>query len=264
MSNYAVIVQNDESKWNDIKGDLYNYPVTHRNILINSRQVIYYKGNMTNKNSLRYRLSPYAHYFGTGLVGESIVDPDSSKNDLFCEILEYREFEEAVPIKIVGEYLEEIPKSKERYYWRFGVREISRSTFENILNAAKVGSYKRTLTNENEDLESYETVEGNVKKRFSSYYERNPFYRNKAIEIHGLTCMVCSFNFEEFYGSVGKGYIHVHHNKPISISGPTRINPHVDLSVLCPNCHSMIHRKKNHTLSIEELREETVSQQDHC
>ena len=26
MSEYAVIIQNDESKWDDIKGELYNYP----------------------------------------------------------------------------------------------------------------------------------------------------------------------------------------------------------------------------------------------
>ena len=26
MSEYAVITQNDESKWEDIKGELYNYP----------------------------------------------------------------------------------------------------------------------------------------------------------------------------------------------------------------------------------------------
>ena len=32
MSNYAVIVQNDESKWDDVKGDLYNYPASYNTI----------------------------------------------------------------------------------------------------------------------------------------------------------------------------------------------------------------------------------------
>jgi predicted HNH restriction endonuclease len=67
--------------------------------------------------------------------------------------------------------------------------------------------------------------------------------------------MACGFNFEAQYGELGKGFIHVHHNKPISEMGPTRINPYSDLSVLCPNCHAMIHRKKDRTLSVEELKE---------
>jgi 5-methylcytosine-specific restriction enzyme A len=73
--------------------------------------------------------------------------------------------------------------------------------------------------------------------------------------VHGLSCVVCRFNFEAVYGVWGKGFIHVHHNKPISESGPTSINPQTDLSVVCPNCHAMIHRDKNHTLSVQELRE---------
>jgi len=65
--------------------------------------------------------------------------------------------------------------------------------------------------------------------------------------------MACGLNFEEKYGNLGKGFIHVHHNKPLSELGPTRINPQTDMSVLCPNCHAMIHRKKDQTLSLEEL-----------
>ncbi len=254
MSNYAIIVQNDESKWDDVKGDLYNYPNTYKNILTKGCYVIYYKGKMKNKCYLPYRLSPEPHYFGIGVVGDSIIDPDSDKGDLYCEILDYHEFEQAVPIKIAGEYLEDIPDSKKSNYWRFGVREISKNTYERILAHASLREYTVHLPNERGELESYEHIEGTEKKRFSSYYERNPFYRNKAIEIHGLTCMACGFNFERVYGKHGKGFIHVHHNKPISESGPTRINPRTDMSVLCPNCHAMIHRSKKHTLSLEELK----------
>jgi hypothetical protein len=32
MSDFAVIVQNDESAWDDIKGDLYHYPSTYQSI----------------------------------------------------------------------------------------------------------------------------------------------------------------------------------------------------------------------------------------
>lgn len=66
--------------------------------------------------------------------------------------------------------------------------------------------------------------------------------------------MGCGFNFEKIYGELGKGFIHVHHNKPVSETGATHIDPATDMSVLCPNCHSMVHRKKDYTLSLEELK----------
>lgn len=57
MSDYAVIVQNDESKWDDIKGDLYNYPSTYKSILTPGCRVVYYKGNMKNAAFASHRLS---------------------------------------------------------------------------------------------------------------------------------------------------------------------------------------------------------------
>ena len=254
MSAYAVIVQNDQSKWDDVKGDLYNYPRTYKNILTNGCKVIYYKGRMTNPVFATQRLSPEAHYFGIAIVGDSIIDPDSPKQDRFCELLEYQEFEKPVPIKVNGQYLEDVSGSREKNYWRFGVRQLSRDVYHKILQYTTLSGYKRALPNENHEHESFNTVEGNKLVRYSSYYERNPFYRINAIEIHGLTCMACKFNFEDAYGDLGRGFIHVHHNKPLSETGPTRINPRTDLSVLCANCHSMIHRKKITTLSVGQLK----------
>jgi putative restriction endonuclease len=255
MSDYAVIVQNDESKWDDIKGDLYNYPSTYRAILGPGCRVIYYKGKMRNPAFTPHRLSSDAHYFGIGVVGESIIDPDSPRNERYCEILEYQEFEVTVATKEGDEYLEPIPESKKKNYWRFGVRAISKQTYERILSKAKIKGYEIALPSSNQELESFQPVDGTKKARFSSYYERNPFNRGRAIEIHGLTCMACGFNFEKQFGALGRGFIHVHHNKPISVSGPTKINPKTDMSVLCPNCHAMIHRQKEKTLTVQELRE---------
>lgn len=48
MTNYAVIVQNDESKWDDTKGDLYHYPSTYKNILTTGCKIAYYKGTFLN------------------------------------------------------------------------------------------------------------------------------------------------------------------------------------------------------------------------
>jgi len=253
MSEFAVIVQNDESKWDDVKGDLYHYPNKYRGTLTPGCKILYYKGKMTDKSFLPHRLSPEPHYFGVGIIGDSIEDPESTKKDQYCEILEYHEFEEAVPIKIGDDYLEDIPQSKKRNYWRDGVRKITKQVYERILSHTKIKGYALSLPSPHHELESY-GLDGKKKVRFSSYYERNPFYRNKALEIHKLSCLACGFNFERFYGGLGKGYIHVHHNKPISETGPTRINPQTDLSTVCPNCHAMIHKNKNHTLSIAEIK----------
>ena len=41
MSDYAVIVQNDESAWDDSKGDLYHYPPRYQEILTPGCKVVY-------------------------------------------------------------------------------------------------------------------------------------------------------------------------------------------------------------------------------
>lgn len=106
---------------------------------------------------------------------------------------------------------------------------------------------------ENNEFESY--VEGTQKQKYVTYYERIPENRRQAVKIHGVTCKGCGFNFEKFYGSYGKDFIHIHHINPISeLDEPRAINPETDLIPLCPNCHSMVHRLKNKTLSIEELK----------
>lgn len=76
-------------------------------------------------------------------------------------------------------------------------------------------------------------------------YERNPFARKTCLEFYGYTCTVCTFNFQDKYGAVGKDFIHVHHLTQISKARKKGdINPINDLRPVCPNCHAMIHRRK--------------------
>ncbi len=110
-----------------------------------------------------------------------------------------------------------------------------------------------------EDLAAEEVengnVEGNVKFYYGKQYERNAENRQRAIQIHGLDCYVCGFNFEAAYGERGAGFIEVHHLKPLSsLEEATEINPNTDLVPLCANCHRMIHRRNNDVLTIEELK----------
>ncbi|SFB38593.1 HNH endonuclease [Clostridium frigidicarnis] len=97
--------------------------------------------------------------------------------------------------------------------------------------------------------------EGKKISYYTTRYERNIKNRTRAIEIHGTKCMACGFDFEKVYGELGRAYIEVHHVSPLSsIEDEVKINPKTDLIAVCSNCHRMIHRKKNHVLSLEELK----------
>jgi 5-methylcytosine-specific restriction protein A len=112
----------------------------------------------------------------------------------------------------------------------------------------------------NGDLETIrleeEYFEGKAKERYTTYYGRNPQLRTQTILIHGTQCKVCGFEFEKIYGKHGAGFIEVHHLRPVSsLDKETKADPLSDMTVVCSNCHRMIHHRKNQVLSIDELRE---------
>jgi hypothetical protein len=73
--------------------------------------------------------------------------------------------------------------------------------------------------------------------------------------IHGrLFCEVCNLDFEKVYGELGQDYIEGHHKVPLSQLTSETESTIDDIALLCSNCHSMIHRKKE-CLSVEELRQ---------
>ncbi len=75
-------------------------------------------------------------------------------------------------------------------------------------------------------------------------YERNQKARRECVAKKGFRCLVCGKDFEEQYGSIGKGFIHIHHLTPISSIGKEyELNVDKDLAPVCPNCHYMLHRK---------------------
>ncbi|QPR27277.1 HNH endonuclease [Edwardsiella hoshinae] len=103
--------------------------------------------------------------------------------------------------------------------------------------------------------ESY--VEGAKKNITVNAYEREPEARRACINHHGTVCQCCGFDFEQHYGTHGKGFIHVHHIWPLSTLGDGyQIDPINDLVPLCPNCHAMVHRGNvDKPLSVEQLRD---------
>jgi len=110
------------------------------------------------------------------------------------------------------------------------------------------------LASELEKQKSYS--EGTPNQVVVTKYERNPYARKTCIEYYGFTCVVCNFNFEKYYGNLGKDFIHVHHLKQIADIGKEyTINPIKDLRPVCPNCHAMIHKRKE-PYSIEEIKKQ--------
>ncbi|MEP7197984.1 MAG: HNH endonuclease [Saprospiraceae bacterium] len=98
-------------------------------------------------------------------------------------------------------------------------------------------------------------AEGEVEYLISKRYERSKINRAICIELHGPICQVCELNFNDAYGNIGEGFIHVHHVNLLSNQGGSKIiNPETDLIPVCPNCHAMLHRT-NPPYSIKDLRE---------
>lgn len=91
--------------------------------------------------------------------------------------------------------------------------------------------------------EPAERYEGKARQVELTVYERDPKRRTECLEHYGLSCQVCDFDFEETYGKIGAGLIHVHHLNPLSQAGEEHeVDPVRDLIPVCPNCHMVIHQ----------------------
>ncbi|CAH0998656.1 hypothetical protein LEM8419_00001 [Neolewinella maritima] len=101
-----------------------------------------------------------------------------------------------------------------------------------------------TSTNQDEEKEFAEDP-ANLRLHFR--IERNQKLVDEVKKVKGYTCQVCQFNFLEKYGELGKEFIEAHHLIPISeLEGEkVLLDPDLDFSVLCSNCHRMIHRTEN-------------------
>lgn len=115
------------------------------------------------------------------------------------------------------------------------------------------------------DYEGILVEEGRVSYRNQRIRKRSRLLtemaRRRFLDVDGkLRCAGCEFDFEEQYNGRGKGYIEIHHLKPIhehDIKGEEQIAEKAleKLVPLCSNCHRMIHRERDNLLSLEELRE---------
>ena len=85
-------------------------------------------------------------------------------------------------------------------------------------------------------------------------YERSRYNRALCLKYYGFMCRGCGDKLAEKYGPIGTDVIHVHHIVPVSqMGGSYQLNPIKDLIPLCPNCHTIVHRKTS-VLEIETLK----------
>jgi len=89
-----------------------------------------------------------------------------------------------------------------------------------------------------------------VKARF----ENDPDIRMKVLKRKGMSCAICGFNYENYYGDVARGYIQIHHI--------IRDEDHMeeydiekDFIPICENCHGILHRNKENNISVSELKQ---------
>ena len=114
--------------YNDHTGVLYQYPKRYRRIIRAGELFVYYRGRRRRGGGQLLQI-----YFGAGVVGRVMVDPNTDGR-LICEIVDYLAFAEPVPFKDErGLYLETGAES--RGYFQPGVRVISDEDFRRILVA---------------------------------------------------------------------------------------------------------------------------------
>ncbi|MBI5840479.1 MAG: HNH endonuclease [Chloroflexi bacterium] len=132
------------------------------------------------------------------------------------------------------------------------------------INTSRVAGKKITIFDENIFI-----FEGRRRAVTTQVYERSKLLRDKAIDFYTkngiIVCEACGFDFYKIYGDIGRGYIEIHHQKPVFQYDEIDFSRLIaealkDLIPLCANCHRMIHRKKDRPLSIQELREILAAQ----
>lgn len=111
---------------------------------------------------------------------------------------------------------------------------------------------------EDEQTKTDSVMEGQVLYKLHKVRERDvkivQLKKDQVFSLSGkLACEACIFEFEEFYGDLGRGYIECHHRTPLSSIKVASRTTLVDLALVCSNCHRMLHRSIDN-LSVENLK----------
>ncbi|WP_066350461.1 HNH endonuclease [Aliarcobacter skirrowii] len=145
---------------------------------------------------------------------------------------------------------------------------------EDLKEALNIVYNNRARANTIQTFDENTTInEGTQVVTQTNIYKRSKKLREEAIRYYTvddkIKCRVCCFNFEDFYGEYGRGFIEIHHQKPIfQFNGDdteqTITEALRNVIPVCSNCHRMIHRRRENPLSLEEIRSYVRNDLDFC
>jgi hypothetical protein len=142
------------------------------------------------------------------------------------------------------------------------LRELTPETidlFEGLWREASGRDLRRSGIDGEEHVPNRSFLEGSAVRVLVNRYERDREAREQCIAHHGATCAVCGFDFGQMYGTLGQGFIHIHHLTPLaSVGRRYKVDARDGLIPVCPNCHAMLHRGRK-PLGIDKLREIVVA-----
>lgn len=124
--------------------------------------------------------------------------------------------------------------------WDERAQDLDLTVTMGMIRSGTVGEDEASLTEEVSRTGTH--VEGSVRQVLVNRYERSRRAREQCVERHGAACVICGFDFEQHYGQLAAGFIHVHHTRPLAeIAEAYEVDPVADLIPICPNCHAVIH-----------------------
>lgn len=176
----------------------------------------------------------------------------SNRGNSYAPYKDWNNFKKTM-FQLIQEHCPDYRKFKGRQLFKQGPR----GTFS-ISSGGSLGEERAVIPPELVHPETVspqgEYIVGSVQQVLVNAYERDQNARRECLERFGTSCAVCRISFEKVYGAIGRGFIHVHHKRQLSLREVYRLNPVVDLVPVCPNCHSMLHTS-HPPLSVEELIE---------
>lgn len=193
------------------------------------------------------------------IVGDKPSDTYRNPNGVYMKLMNFRRFDP----ESVGVGLQRGGKDEEIVWDEFSDDAFRLRTAAHSIRShiEEIDSFPEGLQVPSDGTE--EASEGRLLTRVHVSRERNQQIvsrkKHQFEKQHGgLFCEACGFDFESVYGERGRGFIECHHTKPVSelnAGEKTNIN---DLSLLCSNCHRMVHRERP-WLSMEQLKALTIS-----